>query len=88
MQVFGITRDPLIVWSSNMFAIASLRALYSVVIKVMKELRFLEKSVAIVLAWIGVKVSLLTESHSSIHKANPLQGSQLAETPSTRRRRS
>ena len=39
-----------------MFAIASLRALYGFVIRIMQELRFLDKAVAVVLAWIGVKM--------------------------------
>lgn len=56
LQVFGITRDPFIIWTSNMFAIASLRALYGFVIRIMQELRFLDKAVAVVLAWIGVKM--------------------------------
>ena len=55
-QVFGVTRDPFIIWTSNMFAIASLRALYGLVANVLAELRFLEKAIAIVLAWIGAKM--------------------------------
>ncbi|KAK9838172.1 hypothetical protein WJX81_006466 [Elliptochloris bilobata] len=54
--VFGVTRDPFIIWTSNMFAIASLRALYGLVSTVLSELRFLEKAIAIVLAWIGAKM--------------------------------
>ncbi|KAK9794361.1 hypothetical protein WJX73_004953 [Symbiochloris irregularis] len=54
--VFGITHDPLIVWVSNMMAIASLRALYGFVSRIMKTLRFLDKAVALVLAWIGLKM--------------------------------
>lgn len=55
-QVFGVTRDPFIIWTSNMFAIASLRALYGLVATVLSELRFLEKAIAVVLAWIGAKM--------------------------------
>lgn len=39
-----------------MFAIASLRALYGLVATVLSELRFLEKAIAVVLAWIGAKM--------------------------------
>jgi len=56
--VFGVTLDPFIVYASNMFAIFSLRSLYSFVSTVMTELRFLNKSVALVLAFIGVKMIL------------------------------
>lgn len=56
--VFGITLDPFIVYTSNMFAIFSLRSLYTFVSTVMTELRFLDKAVAGVLAFIGVKMLL------------------------------
>lgn len=56
--MFGVTHDPLIVWTSNMAAILSLRALYSFVATVLSKLRFLDKSVAAALAWIGIKMLL------------------------------
>lgn len=52
-QVFGVTTDPFIVYTSNLFAILSLRALYGFVASVMSDLRFLDKSVAIVLGFVG-----------------------------------
>lgn len=54
--MFGITRDPFIVYSSNMFAILSLRALYGFVSSIMSELRYLDKAVALVLGFIGAKM--------------------------------
>ncbi|KAL4853820.1 Thylakoid membrane protein TERC [Chlorella vulgaris] len=54
--VFGVTLDPFIVYSSNIFAILSLRGLYSFVSTVMKELRFLDKAVALVLGFVGGKI--------------------------------
>ena len=56
LQVFGITHDPFIVYSSNMFAILSLRALYGFVNTIMSELRYLDKAVALVLGFIGAKM--------------------------------
>ncbi|EFJ49967.1 hypothetical protein VOLCADRAFT_80441 [Volvox carteri f. nagariensis] len=56
--VFGVTLDPFIVYTSNVFAILSLRALYSFVATAMGELRFLDKAVAIVLGFIGSKMVL------------------------------
>lgn len=41
-----------------MAAILSLRALYSFVATVLSKLRFLDKSVAAALAWIGIKMIL------------------------------
>eukprot|EP01025_Chloroclados_australasicus_P005070 TRINITY_DN11424_c0_g2_i2.p1 TRINITY_DN11424_c0_g2~~TRINITY_DN11424_c0_g2_i2.p1 ORF type:complete len:372 (-),score=26.76 TRINITY_DN11424_c0_g2_i2:495-1610(-) len=54
--VFGVTLDPFIVFSSNMFAILSLRSLYSFVSIVMSQLKYLDKSVALVLGFIGIKM--------------------------------
>lgn len=56
--VFGVTLDPFIVYTSNVFAILSLRALYTFVATAMGELRFLDKAVALVLGFIGVKMVL------------------------------
>ncbi|KAL4438500.1 hypothetical protein ABPG77_000148 [Micractinium sp. CCAP 211/92] len=54
--VFGVTLDPFIVYTSNLFAILSLRGLYSFVSTFMKELRYLDKAVALVLGFVGVKI--------------------------------
>jgi len=56
--VFGVTQDPFIIYSSNIFAILSLRSLYTFVSTVMSELRFLDKAVAVVLGFIGAKMLL------------------------------
>jgi TerC family integral membrane protein len=54
--VFGVTQDPFVIYSSNMFAILSLRALFGFVADVMEDLHVLEKAVAVVLAFIGLKI--------------------------------
>lgn len=54
--VFGVTLDPFIVYTSNLFAILSLRGLYTFVSTFMKELRFLDKAVAVVLGFVGGKI--------------------------------
>ena len=53
-----MTHDPFIVWTSNMAAILSMRGLYAFVSTILAKLRFLDKSVAAALAWIGVKMFL------------------------------
>ncbi len=55
-QVFGITLNPFIVYTSNIFAIISLRAFYSFIAVFMEQLRFLDKAVALVLGFIGFKM--------------------------------
>jgi tellurite resistance protein TerC len=54
--VFGITRDPFIVFSSNACAILGLRALYFVVAKWITQLRYLDTGVSLVLFFIGLKM--------------------------------
>jgi len=54
--VFGITLDPFVVYTSNLFAIVSLRSLYGLVSIAIAGLRFLDKAVAIVLGFVGFKM--------------------------------
>jgi tellurite resistance protein TerC len=54
--VFGITRDPFIVYTSNVFAILGLRALYFLLAGVLDRLRYLDAGLAFVLILIGAKM--------------------------------
>ena len=54
--VFGITRDPFIVYTSNVFAILGLRALYFLLAPVLNRLRYLTIGLAFVLIFIGGKM--------------------------------
>ena len=54
--VFGITRDPFIVYTSNVFAILGLRALYFLLAGVIDRLQFLDEGLAFVLVFIGAKM--------------------------------
>src|SRR5262245_60743836 len=54
--VFGITRDPFIVYTSNVLAILGLRALYFLLAGIIDRLRFLDEGLAIVLMFIGGKM--------------------------------
>jgi tellurite resistance protein TerC len=54
--VFGITRDPFIVYTSNVLAILGLRALYFLLAGVIDRLPFLDEGLAIVLVFIGGKM--------------------------------
>ena len=54
--VFGVTRDPFIVYSSNVFAILGLRALYFLLAGAMTRLTYLSKGLAVVLIFIGAKM--------------------------------
>ncbi len=54
--IFAITRDPIIIYTSNIFAILGLRTLYFVLANVMKKFRYLKVGLSIVLCFIGVKM--------------------------------
>uniref|UniRef100_A0A804QPF3 Thylakoid membrane protein TERC, chloroplastic n=1 Tax=Zea mays TaxID=4577 RepID=A0A804QPF3_MAIZE len=54
--VFGVTRDPLIILSSNIFAISGLRPLYVLISESMSELEYLQPAIGIVLGFIGTKM--------------------------------
>ncbi|KAF7804509.1 thylakoid membrane protein TERC, chloroplastic isoform X1 [Senna tora] len=56
--VFGVTRDPFIVFTSNLFAILGLRSLYTIISEGMSELEYLQPSIAAVLGFIGCKMIL------------------------------
>jgi tellurite resistance protein TerC len=56
--IFGITREPFIVFTSNIFAILGLRSLYFVLASVMDYFRFLKTGLALVLVVIGLKMVL------------------------------
>jgi len=56
--ILSISQDPFIVYTSNIFAILGLRALYFVLAKIMPLFAYLNYGVAIVLTFIGVKMVL------------------------------
>lgn len=56
--VFGVTRDPFIVFTSNLFAILGLRSLYTLISESMGELEYLQPSIGVVLGFIGLKMIL------------------------------
>jgi tellurite resistance protein TerC len=56
--IFGITREPFIVLTSNVFAVLGLRALYFLLAGGMDRLHLLNYGLAIVLGFVGVKMLL------------------------------
>jgi tellurite resistance protein TerC len=54
--IFGVTRDPFTVFTSNIFAILGLRALYFLLASVMDLFRYLKYGLSAVLVFIGAKM--------------------------------
>ncbi|HEV3377172.1 MAG TPA: TerC/Alx family metal homeostasis membrane protein [Thermoleophilaceae bacterium] len=53
---FAITREPLIIWMGNVFALLGLRALFVLVESLIARFRYLDETIAIVLGLVGVKL--------------------------------
>ena len=54
--IFAITTDPFIVYTSNIFAILGLRALYFALAAVIHRFKYLKYALAAILVFIGVKI--------------------------------
>jgi tellurite resistance protein TerC len=61
--IFAITRDPFLVYSSNIFAILGLRALFFVLAGMMDRFAYLKPGVALILVFVGVKMALSAWVH-------------------------
>lgn len=57
--IFAITPDPFIVFTSNIFAILGLRALYFCLAAAIMKFRFLKPALIVILAFVGIKLLLL-----------------------------
>src|ERR671922_164780 len=54
--IFGVTRNPFLVFSSNAFAILGLRALYFLLAQMMRRFRYLQVGLSAILVFIGIKM--------------------------------
>lgn len=60
--IFAVTHDPFIVFTSNIFAILGLRALYFALAELLEKFRYMKMSLTFLLAFIGVKM-MLSHTH-------------------------
>ena len=65
--IFGITQDPYLVFTANAFALMGLRQLYFLVGGLLTKLVHLNKGLAVILGFIGVKLVL-----HALHETTPL----------------
>lgn len=61
--IFAVTQDPFIVYTSNVFAILGLRALYFLLANVMDKFQYLKLGLSAVLTFIGVKMVIVDLYH-------------------------
>jgi len=57
--IFGLTREPLVVFTSNIFAILGLRNLYFLLAGAMDAFHLLKYGLGIVLIFVGLKMTIL-----------------------------
>ena len=57
--IFAITRDPFLVYTSNVFAILGLRSLYFLLAGVMHKFEYLKLGLAAILVFVGAKMALV-----------------------------
>lgn len=63
--VLAITRSTFIAYSSNVFAVLGLRALYFAVAGILPRFRFLHQGIAAILVFVGLKMALAEKFHIS-----------------------
>ncbi|HKJ38844.1 MAG TPA: TerC family protein [Anaerolineales bacterium] len=64
--IFAVTHDPFIVYSSNIFAILGLRALYFLLANVMGQFQYLKLGLSAVLTFVGIKMVVADIYHISV----------------------
>jgi tellurite resistance protein TerC len=65
--ILAVTRDPFLVFTSNAFAILGLRSLYFAVAGLMAMFRYLRYSLVLILAFVGMKMLLVSHYHVPNH---------------------
>lgn len=68
--IFAVTQDPFVVLTSNILAILGLRSLYFLLAGVADRLRYLKAGLALILAYVGVKI--IIEQIPGIWHPDPL----------------
>ena len=63
--IFAVTRDTFVIFSSNILAILGLRAMFFVLADAMNRYQYLKPGVALILAFVGLKMALSFWFHIS-----------------------
>jgi len=77
--IFAVTRDPFLVYSSNIFAILGLRALFFVLAGMLDRFVYLKTGVAFILVFVGLKMTL----SAWVHIPTPLSLAVIVTTLAT-----
>jgi len=66
--IFAVTRNPFIVFTSNVFAILGLRTLYFLLANVVEKFYYLKAALSIILSFVGIKMLTPEISHLLFHQ--------------------
>jgi len=61
--IFAVTSDPFVVFTSNIFAILGLRAMYFVISTVLGQFAYLQTGLAVILSFVGLKMLIADFIH-------------------------
>ena len=53
---FAVTRDPVVIWTANAFALLGLGSLLALVDILVRRFRYLDETIALILAFVGIKI--------------------------------
>jgi tellurite resistance protein TerC len=53
---FAVTRDPVVIWTANAFALLGLGSLLAIVELLVRRFRYVDETIALILAFVGVKI--------------------------------
>jgi len=70
--IFGLTRDPYLVFTANAFALLGLRYLYFLLGGLLGRVPHLSAGLSVILAFIGVKLITEALSESGVHQIGPV----------------
>jgi len=71
--IFGLTQEPYIIVTANIFALMGLRQLYFLIGGLMNKLIYLTQGLSVILAFIGVKLFLEAMHSQGWHSVGPLE---------------
>jgi tellurite resistance protein TerC len=62
---FAVTRDPIVIWTANAFALLGLGSLLAIVEILVRRFRYLDETIGLILAFVGIKILLADVVHIS-----------------------
>ena len=80
---FAVTRDPVVIWTANAFALLGLGSLLALVDILVRRFRYVDETIALILAFVGIKILAPTSSRSatSAHLPSSPRSLRVASPP-------